>query len=434
MIKKLKRRMVLLVLAGLLLVSAGLVFTINFMNWNSIERQASAVLDMLAENSGQRPDFMQGEPFPRDGGLPPDEDDRELFRLDHRGNDKYRARNNPDVMNAASLSNFYTVTLDQDGSVVSWKSDRADLYADEEIEEMAESVMKLGEASGRIDTRFFRLTEANDAGERLLIVVDGRLEIQNALSVLRFTALVAVIEDALLSAAAVWLIQRLIRPVDEAMEKQKQFVWDASHELKTPLAVISANAEALEGEMGEAKPLQYIRSEVERTDQLIQNLLTLARMERGTVTAQRVKFDLSRAMMEVALPFESAVFEAGKEMELLIPDGIEYTGDEEMIKQLTVILLSNAQKYSNDGGKIRVSLEAKGEKRMIRVYNTGAAIPQEAQARIFDRFYRVDSSHNREIEGNGLGLAIAQSIVDAHKGKITVHSQEGEGTTFTVIL
>ena len=90
--------------------------------------------------------------------------------------------------------------------------------------------------------------------------------------------------------------------------------------------------------------------------------------------------------------------------------------------------------YSDDGGKIRVSLEAKGEKRILRVHNTGPAIPPEAQQRIFDRFYRVDSSHNREVEGNGLGLAIAQSIVSVHKGKITVHSAEGEGTEFAVTL
>ena len=140
------------------------------------------------------------------------------------------------------------------------------------------------------------------------------MEVQNVENVLRVTALVAVAEDALLSLAAVWLIHRLVKPVDEAMEKQKQFVWDASHEMKTPLAVISANAEALAAEVGESKSLEFIQSEVQRTDHLIQNLLTLARMEKGTVQAQKQHFDLSRALLEVALPFESAVFETGKEL------------------------------------------------------------------------------------------------------------------------
>ena len=428
MIRRLRRRMILVVLAGLLLASAGLVAAINWMNWNSLEQQADQVLDMLAENNGQRPMPFDGEsqrtPVRPEGTQPPE---RGLWEQ------KYiRNRGSKALMNAASMTNFYTAVIDEGGQVLSWYSDRTDLYTDQEIADMALWAVQAGRDRGRNDTRFYCLTEKD--GERLLIVVDSRLEIQNAESVLRLTVLVAVIEDALLSAGAVWLIRKMVKPVDEAMEKQKQFVWDASHELKTPLAVISANADVLAAEAGESKPLQYIQSEVRRTDSLIQNLLTLARMEKGTVQADHAKFDLSRALLEVALPFESAVFEDGKTLDMDIPEGIEYTGDQEMIKQLAVILLSNAQKYSDDGGKIRVSLEAKGEKRILRVHNTGPAIPPEAQQRIFDRFYRVDSSHNREVEGNGLGLSIAQNIVSLHKGKITVHSAENEGTEFTVTL
>ena len=156
--------------------------------------------------------------------------------------------------------------------------------------------------------------------------------------------------------------------------------------------------------------------------------------EKGSVQAQHVPFDLSHTVLSVALPFESAIFEAGKQLNTEVPDGIAYTGDPEMIKQLCVILLSNAQKYSDAHGVITLSLEARGDRRILKVHNTGPAIPEEAQQKIFDRFYRVDSSHNREIEGNGLGLAIAQSIVKEHKGKIAVASREGEGTTFTVVL
>ena len=428
MIRRLRRRVILVALAGLLLASAGLVAAINWMNWNSLEQQAGQVLDMLAENNGQRPmaaDEEDQRAFARpEGTPPPDKGPGEQKKTKNRGSKA--------LMNAASMTNYYTAVIDEKGQVLSWHSDRTDLYTDQEIADMALWAVQAGKDRGRNDTRFYCLTEKD--GEKLLIVVDSRLEMQNAESVLRLTVLVAVIEDALLSVGAVWLIRKMVKPVDEAMEKQKQFVWDASHELKTPLAVISANADVLAAEVGESKPLQYIQSEVRRTDSLIQNLLTLARMEKGTVQAAHVQFDLSRALLEVALPFESAVFEEGKTLEMDIPDGIEYTGDQEMIKQLAVILLSNAEKYSDGGGKIRVSLEARGEKRILRVHNTGPAIPPEAQQRIFDRFYRVDSSHNREVEGNGLGLAIAQNIVSLHGGKITVHSAEGEGTEFTVTL
>ncbi len=457
MINRLKRRMILVVLAGLLLASAGVVIAINWMNWNSLQQQADAVLDMLAENGGQRPiqlirleergfdpdltpppmaghgetppafrNGAEGSPDPTRAGTPPGFAPNEgRFARDSRGW-------NNNLQNAANLSNYYTVLLNDDGSVAEWSSEREDLYTNEDVAALAESALASGRETGREGTQFYRLTNRN--GQRMLIVIDRSLEMQNARKVLELTALVAVIEDALLSLGAVWLIQRMVKPVDEAMEKQKQFVWDASHELKTPLAVISANAEALSAEMEESKPLAFIQSEVQRTDRLIQNLLTLARMEKGAVQAQHARFDLSRALLEVALPFESAVFEAGKTMNMEIPDGVEYTGDAEMIKQLAVILLSNAEKYSDAGGVIDLSLEARGDKRLIKVHNTGPAISEADQQKIFDRFYRVDSSHNREIEGNGLGLAIAQSIVSAHKGKISVHSAEGEGTTFTVTL
>ena len=450
MIRKLKIRMILLVLAGLLLASAGLVAFINWMNWNSLTRQANAVLDMLAENGGQRPNFvfrnginsfrvnerkLDTPPPDQDGAPRPDDSSRPPWMQDGQNDPgRERMRSTPAIMNAASLSNYYTITLDADGGVLSWHSDRTDLYTDEEISQMAASVLQSGNTSGRVETQFFRLLDKDESGCRLLIAVDSRLEVQNVENVLRVTALVAVAEDALLSLAAVWLIHRLVKPVDEAMEKQKQFVWDASHEMKTPLAVISANAEALAAEVGESKSLEFIQSEVQRTDHLIQNLLTLARMEKGTVQAQKQHFDLSRALLEVALPFESAVFETGKELNIDIPDGITCVGDVDMIKQLAVILLSNAQKYSDDGGQIDLTLETRGERRILKVHNTGPAIPPESQERIFDRFYRADSSHNREIEGNGLGLAIAKSIVQAHKGKITVHSAANEGTTFTVTL
>ena len=430
MIKRLQKRMILLVLGGLLLASAGLVFAVNWINWRSIVSQAGGVLNMLAENDGQRPLAMERETFAPIGETPPPFS-RNDMGFDGR-NDRGNRGHNNDLRSAASLISSYTVELDADGNVTEWNSDRCELYSEEQNAGVVDAALKKGTETGRVDTQFYRLVPRNEC--RLLIVVDQRLAIQDAMRVLRLTCLFAIAEDALLAIGAVLLIRRMVKPVDEAMEKQKQFVWDASHELKTPLAVISANAEALAGEVTDSKPLEYIQSEVQRTDHLIQNLLTLARLEKGTVKAELKRFDLSRAVLSVARPFESAVFEAGKTLDTQVPDGVQYTGDEEMIKQLCVILLSNAQKYGDDHGKITLSLEVRGDKRVLKVHNTGPAIPPEAQGKIFDRFYRVDSSHNSDIPGNGLGLAIAKSIVEAHKGKITVESAENTGTAFMVVL
>ena len=426
MIKRLKIRLILLVLSGLLLASAGLVAAINWINWQDLLQQANGVLTMLEATGGLRP-------MPTDAGWPdmPDMQGKGI-REERDGKFTLRRRNDDTVRQAVNLSNFYTVQLDEQGQIIAWNSDRTELYEESDINALVSGALQEGRGSGRVGTQFYRLIRQEKG--MLLIVLDATLEMQSARRVLRLTVLLALAEDVLLSLGAVWLIRRMVRPVDEALEKQKQFIWDASHELKTPLAVISANAEALAGEAGDSKPLEYIRSEVQRTDRLLQSLLTLARMEKGTAQNPQRLFDLSRALLSVALPFEATVFEAGKQLDVRIPNGVTCTGDEEMIRQLCVILLSNAEKYSDEKGKITLSLETRGEKRVIRVHNTGPAIPQEAQRRIFDRFYRVDSSHNRDIPGNGLGLSIAQSIVNAHKGKITVRSTLEEGTAFTVVL
>ena len=422
MIRKLRLRMTLMVIAVLVLVSAGIVLAIHLANERNIAVQAEDTLAALAEN---RPETPPAKP----------DDDDDGNRFSRKNGDRRGMRGQPPEIRsgsdaaAAGLSSSYTITLNEDGSVASWTSDRPDLYTDEQVAGIAESALADGKDSGRIGTQFYRKTSGG------LIVLDARLDYLSASNVLRSAALIAAASCVLLSLLAWLLIRRMVRPVEDAFNRQKQFVSDASHELKTPLAVISANAEVLEQDIGENEYLGYIRSEVRRTDTLVNNLLTLARMDRGGAeTAVMQSFDLSRALLDVTLPFESTVFEAGKTLETDIPEGIDCTGSEDMIKQLAVILLSNALKYSDDGGRIEVSLKARGKQREIRVFNTGKAIPAEDQEHIFDRFWRGDPAHGRETGGHGLGLAIARTIVETHRGKISVDSREGTGTAFTVTL
>jgi len=428
MIKRLRRRMTVMVIAVLVLVSAGIVLAIHLSIERNIAAQAeSSLAVMTEENAGGR--FSRETPPPK-----PEEDEDE--RSERMGKNQRGNRGQPleirDGKDAAGLGNSYTITLNDDGSVASWASERTDLYTDEQVSAIAESIRADGKESGRIGTQFYRKTTKDD--KTTLLVLDARLDFLSAASTLRSTILIAAAACLLLSLLAWLLIRRMVRPVEEAFVRQKQFVSDASHELKTPLAVISANAEVLEQEIGENEYLGYIRSEVKRTDSLVRNLLTLARMDRNEVPAEMKPFDLSHALLDVVLPFESTVYEAGKTLETDIPDGIECCGNEEMIKQLAVILLSNALKYSDENGRIRISLAARGKQRELCVFNTGNPIPPEDQDKIFDRFWRGDPAHSRETGGHGLGLAIARSIVEAHRGSITVKSAENEGTAFTVLL
>ena len=430
MIARLRRKFTLLVIAVLVIVTAGIIFAINFDTFRSIDRQAYAALRVLSRNRGTRPGALRRGPTGTadaesetgDGEAQPTPPFRQFDRLGEPA----------DFGGMASLSNSYTIALDEDGGVTGWTSDRADLYDDDQVAALAASALASGRESGRIGTQYYLLAETS--GERRLVVLDARLERMAAQRVLRTSALVAGLACALLSFGAWLLIRRMILPVQAAFERQKQFVWDASHEFKTPLAVISANAEVLASEIGENEVLGYIQSEVRRTDRLVQSLLTLARMDKGTVTAQMARIDLSKALLGVALPFESTVFEAGKTLETDIPEGVFIKGDAEMLQQLAVILLSNALKYSDAGGTIRLTLRQRGRGCQFSVYNTGAGIAPEHLEKIFDRFYREDTSHSSEIAGNGLGLAIARNIVDAHKGRIHAESEPGRSATFVVTL
>ena len=437
MIKRLRRRMTLMVIAVLVLVSTGIVLAIHYANERSIAAQAESTLSVLAENSGSRPSL------PPDGSTPAEMNETPPPKPDGEsdppppGNGERRAPGQPpearnNLAVTAGLSNSYTIVLNDDGSVASWTSDRRDLYSDLQISAMAESVLAAGTDSGRIGSQFYRKTEKD--GQTLLIILDARLDYLSASNTLRSTILIAAAACLLLSLLAWLLVREMVKPVEDAFTRQKQFISDASHELKTPLAVISANAEVLEQEIGKNEHLDYIRSEVRRTDSLVRNLLTLARMDRSDAATEMKRFDLSHAVLDVALPFESTVYEAGKTLEIDVPDRIDCLGNEEMIKQLTVILLSNALKYSEPGGRIEVSLKARGKQREIRVFNTGEPIDPDDRERIFDRFWRADPAHGRDTGGHGLGLAIAKSIVEKHKGRISVDSREGTGTAFTVTL
>ena len=419
MIVRLRRKLTLLVIAVLVTVTAGIILAISYANYRNVDRQAYSALRMLSRGRGRM--AAMGDRSPEN---PPDAPQGRFGPRDSEPGDLNE--------NLAFLSNTYTISLNDDGSVKEWTSDRASLYTDEQVAALAARALACGTEFGRIGTQYFRVTEQNDA--RRILVLDARLERMAAHSVMRTTLLVAALACAILSLGAWLLIGQMVKPVEDAFERQKQFVWDASHEFKTPLAVISANAEVLAGEIGQNEYLGYIQSEVKRTDRLVQNLLTLARMDKGTVNARMERFDLSKALLGVALPFESTVFEAGRTLQTDIPEGVLIRGDSEMLQQLAVILLSNALKYSNESGIIRMTLAQKGHGCRLSVYNTGPGISPENLERIFDRFYREDLSHNREINGNGLGLAIASKIVEAHKGRIWAESNYGRDAEFIVTL
>jgi len=234
-----------------------------------------------------------------------------------------------------------------------------------------------------------------------------------------------------------FLLKRVFHNEKTAREKQRSFISDISHELKTPLTVISASVSVLEGEMPENDRIQVIKAQVERMRGLVQDISALALEDEkdGSDLKNLKKFDLSRVVLIAAVEFDDTAHERGKTIKENIQDGIEYFGVEEDMRRLVQILIDNAIKYSDEGGLIEVSLSAAaGSRPVISVYNTGRGIRDDERERVFDRFYRCDEARAGECAGNGLGLSIAKAIAGRCNAKIILDGAFGEWVRFTVRL
>ncbi|MDE5582178.1 MAG: HAMP domain-containing histidine kinase [Ruminococcus sp.] len=280
----------------------------------------------------------------------------------------------------------------------------------------------------------YQFYNAEKTNGTLIALTDKKDETKVMKQFMRMTVIIGSFTLLVLSAMAYYLSRKSIEPIKTAFEKQKQFISDASHELKTPLTVISANADVLSGEIGENKWLNYIKSQAERMNLLVNDLLSLTRLENNTSNFIQTDFNLSQAVTNSALPFECRAFENNKKFIVDIEDGLMINGSEQHIKQMVGIFIDNALKYSNDGGIVRVKLRSQGERKILSFYNTGNGIKEDEKDKIFERFYRSDDSRSRMTGGYGLGLAIAKSVIDKHKFKVTIENEEGKSICFIIAM
>lgn len=224
------------------------------------------------------------------------------------------------------------------------------------------------------------------------------------------------------------------KPAEDSINKQKQFVSDASHELKTPLAAIMLNAEAMRATNEGNQNLANILSEASRMEKLIRNLLELAKADDVSNKLIIERFNLSEAILQISLPFESEAYESRIRFETSIAEGVFYYGSSDDIKQVIAILIDNAFKHTNEGGKVAITLDSVGNNRKIVIFNTGNGISEKDLPHIFERFYSCDQSRNGRRQGYGLGLAIAKAIIEKHNGTIKVKSEYGKYAEFTINL
>ena len=329
-------------------------------------------------------------------------------------------------------ANVYVISFDSIHNITNITSYTDNGLSNVEIIKLATNFLNTNKKSdiGNLYTSRYAyyLTNKNN-----LIIMDNYI-INNKLGdYFRMSLLIFILLEILIIYVSNTLTKWLTKPAIEAFSKQKQFIVDASHELKTPLAIITASAESLEMEPTEKKWLDNIKSESERMNKLVTDLLDLAKSENMEIKEKYNINNLSKIIEKTSLTFESLIYENKLKIEDNIDKDIMFSCNPDKIKQLLGILLDNAIKHSTKNSKITVNLYKDKNNIILEIKNKGKEITKEDQEKIFDRFYRVDESRNRSDNRYGLGLSIAKNIVTSHNGKIFVNCKNGY-TTFKVIF
>lgn len=334
----------------------------------------------------------------------------------------------PDERSDYQLSTFYSVALSEDGTVLAVDNGVRGLYDEDKLVEIARKLLEEARSSGRLDNMSYMISVRS--GYTLVAFIDNTIIDASMKMLLRNVLIVGGAAIVVLFFVSIVLSKKIIRPLEENDKQQKQFISDAGHELKTPVAVISTNAELLSRELGENEWLANIQYENERMGDLVKQLLDLSKAE-NTETPMEI-VDFSRVITGEVLAFESFAFDQGKMIQSDIDEGIHVVGNQIQLTQLISILLDNAVRHGT-GSEIELSLKRQGHSAVFNIVNDGDEIPPEKLEHLFDRFYRVDEARNSESHHYGLGLSIAKAVVEKHGGSIVVSSRNGR-VRFTVSI
>ena len=405
MIKKLRIKLIAASMASLFLVLFVIGGIVGIINYKKIVEDADRILEVLEENAGKFP---------------------QKFPIDRKDD---RTGMSPEI---PYESRFFSVLLDENGSIILTDTSKIASIDTEKAIEYALEIWDRKTEKGFVDE--YRYWQCSYNGEVRIIFLDCRRQLDNFHNFLLTTFGVSCAGFLSVFILMVYLSARIVKPFSDNYEKQKRFITDAGHELKTPLTIIEADTEVLEMDFGENEWLQDIQSQTKRLADLTNTLVALSRMEEGQNSSMRVEFPLSDMVEEVCHTFQAPAKVQEKELTSTIEPMISMKGDEKAIRGIVTILLDNAVKYSNENGHITVALEKKKNRIYLSVFNTTEFISKEQICHLFDRFYRTDVSRNSKTGGYGLGLSIAAAMVESHKGKILVETEDEKSLQITVVF
>ena len=401
MIKKLRIKFIMLSAASLLLLLVIIVASSNIINYNELVKDADRLIDVFADNDGR----MIG---------------------------KKRMERRPIPPEAIYGSRFFSVVVSPDDEIIAVNKDNIATVDEKQAGEYALLVLKKNKEKSFYGNYRY-LIRKTTMGDNLVVFLDCEQSLDTFFDSLLVNCLISLGGFLIICVLIIIFSKWIVRPAAESYEKQKQFIAVAGHELKTPVTIIDADAEILGMDIGENEWLNDICSQTKRMADLTNDMICLSRMDDNSAHFQMIDFPVSDVVSETAASFQTLAKSSGRSIKTDIAPMLSLKGDEGSIRQLVGILLDNAVKYSA-GDDITLGLERKNSNLVLTVKNSSDKVTDEQLKQFFDRFYRTETSKASGKGGYGLGLSIAKSIVEAHRGKITASAPGGSFVQITVIL
>ncbi len=403
MIKKLQKKFIIISMLSIILVTGSIFGIIIIENYTRTNKEVDGILNLIAENDGKIPEYK-----PRNDEL------ADIITQETQFSTRY-----------------FTIKVNNQQEIIETNMKHIASVGQEQAEQILKEVLEKNEETGYYNNYRYKIM-SNENG-KTMIFLDCTIQLNNLKKLISQSIIIITISLIIVFIFVSVLSKKALTPIIENIERQKQFITNAGHELKTPVAVIMANADVME--MTSAENTEWIKSikkQASRLDVLIKSLLNLANIEENKLKTNYTQFSITELIKEQIEDFKAIT----KNRTIIYKknENIFIYADINRIKELITILLDNALKYTQENGKIEIKVEKQGKNVKIQFANTCENIKNINTKKIFDRFYRVDKSRNKSKEGYGIGLSIAKSIVDSHKGKITAEINKDNMICFTIII
>ncbi len=403
MIKKLQKKFIIIAMMATIVVTCSIYAIIVLANYIVMNRQFNELLDLISENDGEIPEYQQRN------------DDLSGFI----------------TQETEFSTRYFIVKIDNEGNIIETNMQHIVTVEQGDVQEILQQILESDKELGYYNNFKYKITEKDDG--KLIVFLDCTMQLNNFKSSTEKSIMIIIIGIVIVFVIIFIMSKKILSPIIKNIEKQKQFVTNAGHELKTPIAIIMANADVLEMTSKENNELvQSIKKQTKRLDTLTKSLLNLANVEERKIEINYTEISLTEMIQEEISQFKALA----QNKEIIYDSGqdIRMKADSNSIKQLITILLDNAIKYTPDNGKIVIKVEKQKENIKMQFSNDCENIASIDTDKIFDRFYREDKSRSKTIEGFGIGLSVAKGIVELHDGKITAEIDKENRICFTILF